>query len=140
MKITFLDGPYKGKKFEINSPKVTIGRDGGNQLILDTDGVSRCHAEFQQLPDGSWIVRDLNSTNGVKIAGVRIDGTAVLNENFEVTIGENRIKLLVSGMFLCKSVSNFYCFFHSFFFNAVFILIVNVAYYHKSENRIKIFL
>ena len=93
MKITFLDGPYKGKKFEINSPKVTIGRDGGNQLILDTDGVSRCHAEFQQLPDGSWIVRDLNSTNGVKIAGVRIDGTAVLNENFEVTIGENLIRV-----------------------------------------------
>ena len=93
MKITIVDGPYKGQKFRSNSPVVTIGRDGGNQLILDTDGVSRCHAEIKQLPGGSWIVSDLNSTNGVKIDGKRIDGSAPLTEGTEIIIGENVLSL-----------------------------------------------
>ena len=80
MKITILEGPFKGREFDFTSPSVTIGRDGGNQLILDTDGVSRCHAEIKQLADGSWIISDLNSTNGVKIGGVRIDGSAPMTD------------------------------------------------------------
>ena len=91
MKIKFLNGIYSGRELEFNTPSVTIGRDGGNQLILDTDGVSRCHAELKQLPDGSWQVQDLNSTNGVKINGVRIDGPAPVTEGVELTVGENHL-------------------------------------------------
>ena len=91
MKITIVDGPYKGKEFEFNSPSVTIGRDGGNQLILDTDGVSRCHAEIKQLADGSWIIGDLNSTNGVKVGGKRIDGSVPLSDGTLAVIGENSL-------------------------------------------------
>ena len=91
MKIKFLNGIYSGRELEFNTPSVTIGRDGGNQLILDTDGVSRCHAELKQLPDGSWQVQDLNSTNGVKINGVRIDGPTPVTEGVELTVGENHL-------------------------------------------------
>ena len=93
MKITITDGPFKGKEFEFNSPCVTIGRDGGNQLILDTDGVSRCHAEIKQLPDGNWIIGDLNSTNGVKINGNRIGGSAPVSDGVTVVIGENVLRI-----------------------------------------------
>lgn len=91
MKIKFLEGPYAGREFEFNSPGVTIGRDGGNQLFLDTDGVSRCHAELNQLPDGSWQVSDLNSTNGVKVNGVRIDSAAPVRDGDTLVIGENTL-------------------------------------------------
>lgn len=93
MKIKFLEGPYAGREFEFHSPGVTIGRDGGNQLFLDTDGVSRCHAELNQLPDGSWQVSDLNSTNGVRVNGVRIDGAAPLKEGDTLLIGENTMSV-----------------------------------------------
>ena len=96
MKIKFLNGIYSGRELEFNTPSVTIGRDGGNQLILDTDGVSRCHAELKQLPDGSWVVQDLNSTNGVKVNGVRIDGPAPVGEGTALVIGENH--LLVTAL------------------------------------------
>lgn len=93
MKIRFLEGPYKGNEYEFTSSCVTIGRDGGNQLVLDTDGVSRCHAELKQNADGSWIVCDLNSTNGVKVGGSRIDGTHPVSDNSQLVIGENLIEI-----------------------------------------------
>ena len=96
MKITILNGVYQGKEFDFTTPVVTIGRDGGNQLILDTDGVSRCHAKLQQLPDGQWEVKDLNSTNGVKLDGRRIDGPVVIHEGVKLQVGENL--LLVSDL------------------------------------------
>ena len=89
MKIKFLEGPYKDREVEFTSPGITIGRDGGNQLILDTDGVSRCHAELKQLPDGSWQICDLNSTNGVKVNGRRIDGPVTVKDGDNLTVGEN---------------------------------------------------
>ena len=96
MKITVLNGIYQGKEFDFTTPRVTIGRDGGNQLILDTDGVSRCHAELNQLPDGCWEIRDCDSTNGVKVEGSRIDGPVKISEGAKIQIGENM--LLVSNL------------------------------------------
>ena len=96
MKIKILNGIYREKEFEFTTPTVSIGRDSGNQLILDTDGVSRCHAVLKQLPDGCWEVSDLNSTNGVKINGIRIDGPVKIHEASKIIIGEN--ELLVTGL------------------------------------------
>ena len=89
MKITFLDGKNQGKVLEFSTPSVTVGRDPSNMLTLNTDGVSRCHAEFRQLPDGGWVVVDLNSTNGTKLNGSKIAGQAPLTEGCRVEIGEN---------------------------------------------------
>jgi len=91
MKIKILNGIYREKEFEFTTPAVSIGRDGGNQLILDTDGVSRCHAVLQQMPDGCWEVKDLNSTNGVKVNGIRIDGPVKIHEKSKIIIGENEL-------------------------------------------------
>ena len=93
MKIKFLDGINRGKEVEFTSPCITIGRDGGNQLVLDTDGVSRCHAELRQNADGSWEICDLNSTNGVKINGKRINTSAPVSEGVTLSIGENTLLL-----------------------------------------------
>jgi hypothetical protein len=51
---------------------------------------------LKQLPHGSWVVQDLNSTNGVKVNGVRIDGPAPVGEGTELVIGENH--LLVTAL------------------------------------------
>ena len=40
--------------------------------MLDDANVSRKHAEVRP-SGGSWIVRDLGSTNGVKVNGKRVD-------------------------------------------------------------------
>ena len=91
MKITFLDGKRQGAVLEFATPPVTIGRDPSNLIALDTNGVSRCHAELKQRSDGRWIICDLNSTNGVKLNGTRVDGEVELVEGCQVEIGENHM-------------------------------------------------
>ena len=93
MKITFLDGKKQGTVLEFSTPSVTIGRDPSNMLTLNTDGVSRCHAEFRQLPEGGWVVVDLNSTNGTKLNGEKIAGEAPLADGCRIEIGENLMEL-----------------------------------------------
>lgn len=52
----------------------TIGRSRDCDVVLDDRNVSRRHAEIRQGPDGSWTVRDLGSTNGVRVNGRRVGG------------------------------------------------------------------
>jgi hypothetical protein len=49
-----------------------VGRDENCDLQLSDSMVSRFHAEIN-FEGGSWWVRDLNSTNGTYVEGVRID-------------------------------------------------------------------
>ena len=47
-----------------------LGRSRECDIVLDDANVSRRHAEVRP-SGGSWIVRDLGSTNGVKVNGRR---------------------------------------------------------------------
>jgi len=49
-----------------------LGRSRDCDVILDDANVSRHHAEIRP-SGGSWTVRDLGSTNGVKVNGRRVD-------------------------------------------------------------------
>ena len=66
-----LAGPRLGEEFPVLSPVVSIGQGPQNDLVLDDDSVSRNHArlEFQS---GSWLLTDLDSTNGTTVEGVRL--------------------------------------------------------------------
>ena len=80
--------------FSLTKPIVQIGRsrNASNDLILDTDGmVSKSHARLERESDGSWTLYDLGSTNGVKVAAVRVEGNRILRDGDEITIGETRL-------------------------------------------------
>ena len=47
-----------------------IGRDG--DIKINTPGVSRRHAKLTQKADGSFVLEDLNSTNGTYVNGQQI--------------------------------------------------------------------
>jgi len=56
---------------DLQSSRNTVGRASSNDIILYDDGVSGCHAEI--LSEGSgFLVRDLDSSNGTQVNGVRI--------------------------------------------------------------------
>ncbi len=50
---------------------VTVGKDPANDLVLDDPFVSARHLRLERR-NGRWHVRDLGSTNGTLLAGVRI--------------------------------------------------------------------
>lgn len=51
------------EKHPLDGQVVTIGRDERNNVVLDTDGVSRLHARLE-CEQGTWYITDLGSTNG----------------------------------------------------------------------------
>src|SRR5215213_4895396 len=62
-----------GRSELLGSGGATLGRSREADIVLDDANVSRKHAEVRP-SGGSWIVRDLGSTNGVKVNGRRIQG------------------------------------------------------------------
>ena len=57
----------------LGSGGAVLGRSREADVVVDDPNVSRRHAEVRP-SGGSWIVRDLGSTNGVKVNGRRIQG------------------------------------------------------------------
>src|SRR5260370_10293529 len=49
-----------------------IGREQQWEVRLDNNSISRCHAELAYVESLGWFVRDLGSTNGTHLNGVRI--------------------------------------------------------------------
>jgi hypothetical protein len=73
----------------LGSGGATLGRSRDADIVIDDANVSRKHAEVRP-SGGSWIVRDLGSTNGVKVNGRRIDGAQSLKRGDVIELGTSR--------------------------------------------------
>ena len=93
MILTALQGPDKGRRFEVpdDEPQM-IGRSS-ESLPLTDQTISRRHAELTP-DDGRWYIRDLNSANGTFVNGVRVAGRRMLQPGDQIRIGTT---LLVFG-------------------------------------------
>jgi pSer/pThr/pTyr-binding forkhead associated (FHA) protein len=72
----------------------TIGRspNAGNDVVLEDDvRVSRRHARIELDADGKFTVYDLDSTNGTRVNGKKIDNCA-LHTGDEIRVGDSRLQ------------------------------------------------
>ena len=53
----------------LRGAQLRIGRDPGNDLVLDDPNVSRRHAEVRRTGDGAFVLHDLHSRNGTRLNG-----------------------------------------------------------------------
>ncbi|MBN2242965.1 MAG: SpoIIE family protein phosphatase [Acidobacteria bacterium] len=83
--IFYLDESGKENRVDISPPRMTLGRSGGNDLILSQRGVSRCHAEVL-VEDGEYFLHDLDSKMGTFLNGVRIQ-QARLTDGDRIQLG-----------------------------------------------------
>ncbi|HOW61659.1 MAG TPA: FHA domain-containing protein [Candidatus Contendobacter sp.] len=83
------DIPGKGD-LRLRSPLCRLGRGRDNDLCFNNDSVSSHHAEIYHLPDGTFQICDLDSTNGTWVNGRRIQ-SQVLNHGDVVELGEVRL-------------------------------------------------
>jgi putative nucleotidyltransferase with HDIG domain len=65
-----MNGALKGRTWE-SSELLRVGRLDQLEIVLDDSSVSRYHAEVRAT-DRGWRVRDLGSTNGTRLNGVRL--------------------------------------------------------------------
>jgi hypothetical protein len=75
-----------GRRYVLDGPVATLGRSSECDCVFEDPNISRRHAELRQASNGDWAIRDLGSTNGVKINGRRVD-SARLAPGDEVTLG-----------------------------------------------------
>ena len=67
--------PYR---FQLDRESVTLGRGSDNDIAIDSGSVSVKHAEMRRV-SGGYILRDLGSTNGIKLDDRRSEEIALLH-------------------------------------------------------------
>lgn len=84
--LTVLQGPDRGKRFELpdNEPQI-IGRSS-EALPLTDMTISRRHAELTP-DDGQWLLNDQKSANGTYLNGVRVAKPTLLRPGDQIRTG-----------------------------------------------------
>src|SRR6266699_1138544 len=63
---------------QLDKPILTVGRISGNDIQVLADRVSRLHARIRW-ENGSWLIEDADSLNGISYHGSRIDRHILMN-------------------------------------------------------------
>jgi len=72
-----LDGKIIGERL-LDKPVLTIGRLAGNDIQVPSQRVSRLHARMRW-ENGTWLIEDADSLNGIVHQGTRIESLALNN-------------------------------------------------------------
>jgi pSer/pThr/pTyr-binding forkhead associated (FHA) protein len=87
MKLIIEDGEGRRTVVPEVRGEITIGRQAGNTIRLTDRNVSRRHARLVR-ENGSLLIEDLGSSNGVRVNGERIDGRSRVADGDVVEIGD----------------------------------------------------
>lgn len=81
------------RKYELGKKKsVKIGKKSDNDIVIAVDKtISRNHAEIQFTDDNQYLLKDLNSTNGTLINGMKVK-EAFLSQGDLIQVGETSIE------------------------------------------------
>lgn len=84
--LTVIQGPEQGRRFEFPQDEPQFIGRSSESLPLRDHTISRRHAELT--PDnGDWFLRDLESTNGTFVNGIRVSGRYRLKRGDQIRTG-----------------------------------------------------
>lgn len=89
-RLLITSGPLEGREYLISKLPFTIGSGLSNDLSIAEPTVSRHHCEIISDGQGGLVIKDLGSTNGTSIEGVKVS-SARLGPNTEVQLGHTRM-------------------------------------------------
>lgn len=78
-------GPRVGERLPLRAMS-SIGRDAGNDVVLNDEAASARHAVIE-LSDGQWWLDDARSTNGTVLNGTRIARRERLRDGDVIDVG-----------------------------------------------------
>lgn len=81
-----IDHTYQ-RPYDLGGTLVTIGRESGNDIVVQDINASRRHAELRLNTRGIWVITDLGSMNGTLVNGVSV-ASHPLYPGDVVTIGK----------------------------------------------------
>ena len=89
-------GPQPGQTFSLDKDALGLGRDPGNDIVINDPQVSRQHARVTR-QGGLVVIEDLGSTNGTFANGVRLVEPHTLVNGDVIGLG-NAVTLTYYGM------------------------------------------
>lgn len=92
-RVEIIEGADMGKIHYLEMSKTTIGR-GPTAIALKDIDVSRLHACFEVQDTGQVLVRDLGSTNGTHVNGVRVAEMALKTYD-KIMVGTTVMQLVI---------------------------------------------
>jgi pSer/pThr/pTyr-binding forkhead associated (FHA) protein len=84
-------GPRVGERLALRAVS-SVGRDGGNDVVLNDEAASAKHAVVSFV-DGEWWLEDAGSTNGTLLNGSRVRDKERLRYGDEVAVGRIALRL-----------------------------------------------
>ena len=73
-------------QFELTERPMLVGRDRGCDITIDDRSISRRHAIFEPQTDGSWVLQDVGSYNGLRTDQGRVERVE-LNDSQRIHLG-----------------------------------------------------
>jgi len=95
-KLLIADDEGKTTVVPLVRDEITIGRKEGNTIRLTERNISRKHAKLRR-SNGSFMLEDLSSYNGVKVNGKKIAAETALKPGDQVLIGDYQLALQLEG-------------------------------------------
>lgn len=84
-----------GKRLVVPPSGALVGRSRECDIVLDDSNVSRRHAQISPSGSTGWLIKDLGSTNGVRVNGRTVDGPHPLESGDRVELGTVDIRFEV---------------------------------------------
>lgn len=84
--------PYR---FSLDRETITIGRAADNEIVVDCPSVSSHHCAVERV-EGGYILRDKNSTNGIKSHGYPME-VIDLTDGLDVFIGDVELEFTLTA-------------------------------------------
>ena len=97
--LVYAGGAKDGQKVPLDKPRITFGRNAKNTVTLTDAGASGFHAEIAR-EGGTFVLRDLGSTNGTLVDGEPVSETAI-QHGARIRMGNTRF------VFVDPTVSDF---------------------------------
>jgi two-component system response regulator GlrR len=91
--VRVISGPDAGREAASTGASIAIGTAPGNDLVLADRMISRHHCEIS-VSERGFVVRDLDSTNGTTVGGVRV-ATGYLEPGAVIGVGGSTLRFEV---------------------------------------------
>lgn len=91
-RLVIVSGSKEGLEIALPEEQLTIGRSSESGLVIRDDYTSTHHARLLRWAD-SWVVQDLDSTNGTFLAGQRVSVPTPIPLNTPIKIGTTSFEL-----------------------------------------------
>ncbi|RNL19458.1 DUF2662 domain-containing protein [Slackia faecicanis] len=82
------------RSYDLATNRILVGRETGNDIVLNDLNVSRQHAQIAFEPQGAWVVTDLGSTNGTFVNGMPVTRRG-LADGDRITLGMTEFVFLM---------------------------------------------